>query len=433
MWGAWALSSLALLFFVAIFSIPFPFGDEWEWLGRVTGKEPITLAWLWSQHNEHRMFLPRLIYLGLGKLTGYDFQAGSFFNILILSALSAAMILTARKIRGKTMIYDMFFPFLLLHFGQAENLIWGFQLNFITAVVLEGIVLLTVVRCNQQTGIRPYLLTTVCLLLLGCCGTYGLVFLPPMAFWMLFASINKWRDGSTHGKRDAVVISFFSMLVIAFTIGYFYGLHTSVSRPIFFAAFQTAAQFLSYGIGPAAVSLWPISGLVVLAVCAIFVWQCLRIFISHPSERVRIVGMLMYFAGFFALASAIGWGRAYIGPMAGFELRYMTLAAPLLLLLFFYFDIYGTTFLQSIMPLALCSLMGILLVVNTQKGISYSINLRTDLKKFEQDMRDDVPPDVLGQRYSDQWGYGNSELLTTRLMWLREAGLGPYRGKRPED
>ena len=38
---------------------PVPFGDQWDDL--VSGR-PLTWAWLVQQHNEHRVFVPRLIF-----------------------------------------------------------------------------------------------------------------------------------------------------------------------------------------------------------------------------------------------------------------------------------------------------------------------------------------------------------------------------------
>jgi len=128
-----------------------------------------------------------------------------------------------------------------------------------------------------------------------------------------------------------------------------------------------------------------------------------------------------------ALAIAIGFGRAYIGPLGGFETRYITLSAPLLLLLFFLYEVYGSPALKRHVPRTLFALMSILFVINTQKGISYSTNLWKHVGKFEQDMRDGVPAEALGVRYADQWGHAARELISTRLVWLQTARLGLYR------
>jgi hypothetical protein len=39
---------------------------------RLCGAEPVTLSWLWSPHNEHRIPLPRLLYLSSYTLAGDD-------------------------------------------------------------------------------------------------------------------------------------------------------------------------------------------------------------------------------------------------------------------------------------------------------------------------------------------------------------------------
>ncbi|HEX6861619.1 MAG TPA: hypothetical protein VF414_02330, partial [Thermoanaerobaculia bacterium] len=72
------------------YSVDIPFLDDWEMIPVLTGVEPVTPGWLWSQHNEHRIVIPRLIYLGILKLGGYDFRAGTIFDLLLLCATAAA-------------------------------------------------------------------------------------------------------------------------------------------------------------------------------------------------------------------------------------------------------------------------------------------------------------------------------------------------------
>src|SRR6516225_7885299 len=73
--------------FAATYGCNVPFGEEWEVMGPVlAGKQPVTLHWLWSQSNEHRVPVPKLVLLGLLKLTNCDFRAGMFFNVLALGA-----------------------------------------------------------------------------------------------------------------------------------------------------------------------------------------------------------------------------------------------------------------------------------------------------------------------------------------------------------
>ena len=425
-WAIWAILTLAGICFVAIYGLQFPYADEWDWIGRVTGAEPVTVSWLWSQHNEHRMFLPRLIYLGLGAISGFDFRAGTFFNIFLLSGLALAMMLAARAVRGKTSLYDAFFPLLLLHWAQAYNLIWGFQLNFVTAVVLQGVVLLVVLRCGNQLSLKSAAVVMICLLSLGLCGAYGLILLPTMICWLLYASACKWQGGGLHAKRDALIMSVFAAMPAALIVLYFHGFQSGVARQGIYVSLSSCIQFLSSGIGPAAEEIWPVSGFLILAVCAIIVWECLSVFRNQPAQRLRAAGFLMFLAGMIVLGLAIGFGRSFIGPRAGFEVRYMTLAAPLLLLVYFHCEVYGNAALRRHVPRTLFILMCILCTLYAGKGIGFSRNLWGYEAKFAQDMREGISPDALGLRYAEQQGPWPREVFSTRLAWLQKARLGPY-------
>ncbi len=433
-WAIWAALTLAAFGFVAIYGLPFPFGrDEWLWMGQATGDEPVTLAWLWSQHNEHRMFLPRLIYLGLGALTGFEFRAGCFFNVFMLSGLSLTMMQAARAVRGRTRLCDAFFPLVLLNWGQFDNLIWGFQLNFVTSAVLEGAVLMIVLRCGSQITLRSAVLLTVCLVLLGLCGSYGLVFLPPMACWLLYASACKWKSGSPGGKKEALTIFACAAMVAALVGFYLHGLGASPGYMGVYASLSTGVEFLSFGIGPAAKEIWPLSGFLIILVCAIIIRKCLTVFRTQPAQRLRAMGFLLFFAGIIVLAAAIGYGRAHIGSMGGYETRYITLSAIVLPLVFFLYEAHGSPAQKFHVPRILFAMMSGLLIVNTQKGISYTENIWKNLVKFERDMREGIPAESMGVRYADQWPSGMGEMISTRLVWLQRARIGLYRSPASPD
>ena len=69
----------------------------------------IHLGWLWKTWAEHRIPLAKLIWKAVLELTDYDFRTGNFLTVLALATLALAMIWTARKIRGRTIIADAFF------------------------------------------------------------------------------------------------------------------------------------------------------------------------------------------------------------------------------------------------------------------------------------------------------------------------------------
>ena len=62
------------------------------------------------QHAEHRIPLAKFIWLGILKLTNYDFRAGNFLVVLAFGAVAGGMILAARAVRGTTSYADAFLP-----------------------------------------------------------------------------------------------------------------------------------------------------------------------------------------------------------------------------------------------------------------------------------------------------------------------------------
>ncbi len=427
-WAFWGLMVLAGLGFVAVYGFTMPYGDEWAWLPVVAGQQPASLSWFWSLHNEHRVPLPRLIYLGLGKLSSFDFRAAPFYNILVLSGLSLAMMLAARRIRGRTSIYDVFFPLLLLHWAQCEDIAWGFQLQFITSVALAGAVLLIIVRCGPRLGLGAALATTVLLALLALCGLNGLAYLPALMCWLVFAGICRWRDAGPHARRDGLLLVASAAALLALLVGYFIGFHHQAFKsPGILASLSTALQFLSGGIGPAAREIWPVSGVLTAVACGYALWQLYDVLRRRPQQRVRAAGLLCFLGGMCSLALAIGAGRAYAGPKAGFMERYMTIAAPLLCLFYLQFTLYCPPRVKIHWQRTLALLMLGLLAVNIPKGLRYGNDYRVLITQLEADMRAGLSPTNLATRHGEDLGFGPNELFATRLEMLRAARLGPYR------
>jgi hypothetical protein len=112
---------LVALVFVATYGANVPYGDDWwGWLPPIHKGQPITLSWLWSRHGdttEHRYPMQKLLLVGLYRITG-DVRGGMVFDVLILGALAFALILAARRVRGRSSYADAFFPLVLL------NLAW---------------------------------------------------------------------------------------------------------------------------------------------------------------------------------------------------------------------------------------------------------------------------------------------------------------------
>ena len=68
--------SAATIFFIRYTSRNIPFFEEFGLVPAVTGHEPVTVSWAWQQSNEHRLFLPRLILVGLMRYVVDGFPRG---------------------------------------------------------------------------------------------------------------------------------------------------------------------------------------------------------------------------------------------------------------------------------------------------------------------------------------------------------------------
>src|SRR6476619_2288396 len=124
----WALTAVLVLWAgmvsvvvgcIAVYGRNVPLAEDWDMVPSLVGQQPNLLEWLWAQNNEHRLPLPKAVYLALLKISGGDFRIGMLANTLLLAGLCLAMILTARRLRGgQTRLVDAFFPLVLLHIGH---------------------------------------------------------------------------------------------------------------------------------------------------------------------------------------------------------------------------------------------------------------------------------------------------------------------------
>lgn len=422
-WGTWALMLVAALAFVWQYGSNVPSWDGWDMVPTLTGEQPVTATWLWSQHNEHRVPLPRVILLGLHRITGINFLTPMVFNVIVLGALSFSMIVVAARLRGEISYTDAFFPLLFLHWGHAANLLWGWQVQFISSVGLAVGVLLLIVQSGGRWKHWTTVLTGVCLLLLPLCGANGLVLVPALALWLGYSAVSFWRSGDLHARRYAActmgLASLALLLVGVYLIGYENVPYHPTSSGLL-GTVSASAKVLTIGFGTTLRDIWPFSGLgvfiLLLASSAVLVlkWR------SQPQERHRAAGLLCFLGGMASLALAIGMGRN------GFETRYVTLAAPVWCCVYFIWSIYSPPRVNLFGRMLLLIIACLTSSPNAHFGIEYARDLRHQLGSFERDMEAGVPSPRLINRY---WPYLhiNQDVLTDYLPMLQRAGVGKFK------
>lgn len=129
--------------------MPCPFWDEWVFVNAVAeGRGLLSWDWLWSQHNEHRLLITRLLILADLRLFGGK-NISLFVEMYVIQVLHLAAICYALERfttfpRYLKRTLQGVFAFCLFHLNQAENLTWAFQVSFVLAFSLATFAFLAI-------------------------------------------------------------------------------------------------------------------------------------------------------------------------------------------------------------------------------------------------------------------------------------------------
>jgi hypothetical protein len=131
------------LLYVRSFGVNVAYGDQWR-IAQLFGKlssGTLDFADLWNQLNEHRILLPRVLMLSLGRLTEWNNVAEMYATQALLLMALVILLLAFRRDVGSGSKLLLFVPvaFLVFSFRQAEIMLMGLLMQF--ALVLTFAVL----------------------------------------------------------------------------------------------------------------------------------------------------------------------------------------------------------------------------------------------------------------------------------------------------
>lgn len=140
--------------------MPCPFWDEWVVVEAIAkGNGPTSWAWLWSQQNEHRLAVPRLmVWLDLYGFGGKNISL--FVEIMVVQCFHwlAICFVVERftRLPGflKRSIQGLF-AFCLFHPNQLENFTWAFQIGFVLPFALGTIALIIIAFVAHCESLPP--------------------------------------------------------------------------------------------------------------------------------------------------------------------------------------------------------------------------------------------------------------------------------------
>jgi hypothetical protein len=427
----WAVMVSVVLCCIAFYGHNVPLAEDWDMVPAQTGQEPNLLAWLWAQNNEHRLPLQKAVYLLLLKASGSDFRIGMVANALMLGGLSLAMILTARRIRGgQTRLADAFFPLALLHLGHWENMVWGWEIQFVISTVLVCTWLLIIVCECWPLPPKIAVSAGLILVLLPLSGANGLLFTPFAALWCAAGTLMHRRNMTARWIAPFQIACVVTSIALAglYFVGYVRPTW-SPPNPGFGATVKTGAKFLGMAFGPVGAHPGWIARLacgvasLLLASSIIPLQHGLRS--NQTPERSRAFGFLIFAAAMAAQVAAIAWGRAGWVPRFGMPDRYALFSVPALCAAYFLWILYGSEVVRERIAITFAIATLLAFPFNLIQGRKWRDWYVDGMQAFEHDLSDGLSWQELADRHYKFLMHWDRDALVERMRMLHEAKTGP--------
>lgn len=215
--------------YIYSFGLNIPVGDQWDFASLYikSQHDTITVGELFSQHNEHRPFFPRLIWIISAYLTQYNVNAELWINFFIAISTFCFFIWQSRKFwiyygikpNGWTI---SLISLVIFNLGQWESWLVGFQTIMYLGMscVVSGCLLLAQhqnIFNFLVAGVLGYIATFsmangifywICGILIISCYPTGMR-LHRLSMWLLFALGSMWlffNEWHTHSHLAFSVI-----------------------------------------------------------------------------------------------------------------------------------------------------------------------------------------------------------------------------------
>jgi hypothetical protein len=422
-WGVLAGMTVVALGHIAQYGVNVPLAEDWNMVPVLAGEEPGFWSWVWSQNNEHRLPAARLLSLGMLAVTR-DFRAGMVLNTLLLAVLTSGLVLLARRLRGRTSIVDAFFPVALLHLGHWENLMWSWQLQFVLATAMIGLLLVLLVGVRVPVAPGPAALLGGTALLLPFGGGTALPMVPAAVVGMLAVV---WLPRASRRSR---LIALAAVVAAVTLVGvYFIGWEAATwypDNPGVEPTLRTTARVLALGWGPVAEISYLFFALAAAAVLG-SAGVLLLLALSHDdAQRGRALALLCFLGGIAVTALAIGYGRAGLQATEALPDRYDIVMLPGILAAWFAWQLFGPPRARRVVQAGLLAVVMLLLPLNIAKGYGWRSWYTTNMAAVERDIRAGIPVDGLVQRHGDFLMHWDKEQLAQRMLMLQRADIGPF-------
>ena len=305
---------------------PVPMGDMWNGtLGfYVNASHGNWSAW-WAQHNEHRILLSRILFwMEEAWFSGTGLFLLVTNYLLVTGVVILFFFIWRERSRGWGACFGAFLSVWLLSWIQNDNMIWGFQSQFVLAQLLPLMAFYFLHRVCQSNshGGRWFAASATCgVMALGSMAN-GVITLPLLTLLALALRMN---------HRRVIVLGALSILgVFLYFHGYqAVGGHGSLTQSLkeipegvidYMQVYLGGPFYFFLGENPLSLMFARIAS-VVLVVGAIL---CLQKELSAPHRSSLALAMLCFILYIGGSAFGTAGGRAIFGAGQALTSRYMT-------------------------------------------------------------------------------------------------------------
>jgi hypothetical protein len=119
--------------YVHLYGVNVPYNDGWTLVGlfEKLSSGTLTVADLFSQHNEHRIFFPRIVMLFVGVITGFNVVATMYLIQTLLLVTLVVLLLAFRSSVSPNPLWFVPIAFLVFSWGQSWNMLQAFQIQLV--------------------------------------------------------------------------------------------------------------------------------------------------------------------------------------------------------------------------------------------------------------------------------------------------------------
>ena len=191
------LPILYAFFQVVIFGVNVVYWDEWEIvrLYEDISAKGLTLAKLFAQHNEHRIFFPKIILLISGQITHWNVKVNMYIIqvmmivIYVIYMKYCANIETLVELKGKlqgswkSTCFRLLLGLCCFSAVQWQNFLWGFQVGFVLPAVASVLSFYFYQNSIQNSATRDLVLSLTFGIVASFSSIHGL------GIWVVYAGM----------------------------------------------------------------------------------------------------------------------------------------------------------------------------------------------------------------------------------------------------